>query len=143
MEQRGTKQDILRSGYGERIRQERARLQMTQAEFARVAGVSRAAQVHYELGQRVPDLNYLAALYEHVDVSYIISGETMAQRCGRRIDVEVCQAIFAAVDAWAAETGRSVGAKLRAELFLLFYQQFTATGRVEPGWIKTTLSLVK
>lgn len=143
MEQSNPKRNTKGLGYGDRIREERARLRMTQAQFASLAGVSRAAQVHYELGQRVPDLNYLAALYSYADVSYIITGESTLQQCSKALDLRICEVIFAAIDAWADESNRSVNAKLRAELFLLFYQQFSATGRVEPGWIKTTLSLVK
>ncbi len=61
---------------GKRLREERRRLGYSQADFAEVAGVSRAAQIKYEKGERHPDARYLAAIAEAgADVLYILTGE--------------------------------------------------------------------
>lgn len=62
-------------GIGERIREERDRLKMTQAEFAEACGVKRTAQFNYETGNRLPDAAYLvAARGLGVDVEYVLFG---------------------------------------------------------------------
>lgn len=58
-----------------RLREERLRTQMTQAEFASIGGVQKRAQIHYEQGDRAPDAQYLIALLAGgIDVPYILSG---------------------------------------------------------------------
>jgi len=131
------------NGFGGRLKEERQRLKLTQADFAKLAGVSRASQAHYEQEQRVPDLLYLSALSDKVDVAYIISGESIAKHSAKAIDSKVIEPILAAIDVWAAETNRKVSQSLRAELLALFLQQAVSTGKVESDWMKKTLRLVK
>lgn len=60
---------------GERLRDERAQLGMTQEKFASAAGVLRGAQVKYEKDERRPDADYLAAIAAiGADVQYIVTG---------------------------------------------------------------------
>lgn len=62
--------------YGARLREERERLGLSQAEFAALGGVARRAQIRYESDERVPDLGYLAGLAKAgVDVPYVVEGE--------------------------------------------------------------------
>lgn len=62
-------------GTGERIKEERERLGLSQAEFAALAGAHRKSQGNYESGERSPDANYLAALAAAgVDVLYVVTG---------------------------------------------------------------------
>jgi transcriptional regulator with XRE-family HTH domain len=59
----------------DRLKEERARLGLNQADFAQLAGVSKTSQFNYEKGDRSPDAHYLARLLEAgVDVMYIVSG---------------------------------------------------------------------
>lgn len=61
---------------GQRIREERKRLGYNQADFAALGGVGTRAQVHYESGERVPNLSYLEKIgAAGADTQYIISGE--------------------------------------------------------------------
>lgn len=63
------------SEIGDRLREERERLKLSQAEFGAVGGVARNAQSNYEKGKRVPDAAYLAAIAEKgADVLYIVTG---------------------------------------------------------------------
>lgn len=62
---------------GARIREERLRLGMSQAAFAKVLGVHRRTQINYESGERKPDTDYLGALANaQVDVGYVLTGES-------------------------------------------------------------------
>ena len=59
----------------ERLKEERIRLGLTQADFAGKGGVLRRAQVHYESGERCPDGHYFAKIAAAgADVHYILTG---------------------------------------------------------------------
>ncbi|PZW46402.1 helix-turn-helix domain-containing protein [Pseudomonas sp. URMO17WK12:I2] len=61
---------------GDRLREERVRLGLNQADFAALAGVAKTTQFNYEKGERSPDAGYLAAIAEKgVDVLYVITGK--------------------------------------------------------------------
>lgn len=61
---------------GERIRDARTKLGLTQDEFAKRCGVHRKSQQNYELDKRHPSAAYLDALEElGIDSVYIMSGE--------------------------------------------------------------------
>lgn len=65
------------STFGDRLREERKRLGLSQTEFAKAAGVHLNTQSRYEKGEREPDTAYLSALAGiGVDVGYIV-GYTM------------------------------------------------------------------
>jgi transcriptional regulator with XRE-family HTH domain len=60
---------------GERLREERKRLGLSQTDFARLAGVHLNTQSRYEKGEREPDSSYLETLGKKgVDVNYVLFG---------------------------------------------------------------------
>ncbi|MFM0209943.1 helix-turn-helix transcriptional regulator [Paraburkholderia sediminicola] len=60
-----------------RLKQERRRLGLNQAELANAGGVQKHAQLNYEKGLRYPDASYLAGIAEvGVDVLYLLTGRT-------------------------------------------------------------------
>jgi transcriptional regulator with XRE-family HTH domain len=60
---------------GERLREERERLGLTQPAFAAVGGVTKMSQINYEKGDRKPDSAYLTAIAAiGADVFYILTG---------------------------------------------------------------------
>jgi transcriptional regulator with XRE-family HTH domain len=62
-------------GIGERLKEERERLNLSQTQFADLAGVGRKSQYNYEEEERYPDAPYLAAIAAAgADVLYIITG---------------------------------------------------------------------
>ncbi|MBU1332357.1 MAG: helix-turn-helix domain-containing protein [Gammaproteobacteria bacterium] len=64
------------SGIGERLREERERLRLSQAAFGEIGGVKANAQGKYESGERFPSADYLAAVALHgADVLYVVTGE--------------------------------------------------------------------
>ncbi|HGJ5879086.1 MULTISPECIES: helix-turn-helix domain-containing protein [Arsenophonus] len=61
---------------GDRIKEERKLLGLTQAQFAQQVGVQTMSQFNYEKGKRAPDAIYLEkAAIVGVDVLYIITGQ--------------------------------------------------------------------
>lgn len=61
---------------GDRLREERERLGLSQAAFGELAGVKKNAQFNYEAGNRSPDGQYLSAVAKHgVDVLYVVTGQ--------------------------------------------------------------------
>jgi transcriptional regulator with XRE-family HTH domain len=60
---------------GTRLKSERKRLGMIQADFAAACGITRNTQGFYETGTRSPDAEYLSqASRLGVDVHYVIAG---------------------------------------------------------------------
>lgn len=60
---------------GDRLREERERLGLSQAAFGELAGVKKNAQFNYEAGNRSPDSEYLSTIAKHgVDVLYVLTG---------------------------------------------------------------------
>lgn len=65
---------------GDRLRDERWRLQLGQPEFAAKAGVSKTSQFYYEKGERSPDADYLQKAHAAgIDTHYVITGERARQ----------------------------------------------------------------
>ena len=68
------------STYGERLKHERLRLKLTQAQMADAGGVKRQAQGCYERDVSLPRAPYLAAItLLGVDVMFIITGRPTLQ----------------------------------------------------------------
>lgn len=105
-----------------RLKEERERLGMTQAEFAELGGVKRVSQHLYEQGDRHPDVEYLEALMKHqVDVQYLILGHR-ATRFGptQRLDFtpKLLSDIFRVVDEFARDDyGEPLPLEERLRLF--------------------------
>ena len=60
---------------GERLREERERFGLNQADFAAIGGSTRKTQYNYEAGERAPDGGFLAAIATAgADVQYILTG---------------------------------------------------------------------
>jgi transcriptional regulator with XRE-family HTH domain len=65
---------------GNRLREERERLGFSQSSFAEITGAHRKSQGNYELGERMPDAAYLAAIAAAgADVLYILTGQRAEQ----------------------------------------------------------------
>jgi transcriptional regulator with XRE-family HTH domain len=70
-----TQMTTIASGFGNRLREERERLGLTQAQLAEAAGIQRLAQGQYENEIRSPTVKYLSAIgCKDVDLSYVLFG---------------------------------------------------------------------
>lgn len=61
---------------GQRLREERERLDLSQERFAAVGGVQKRAQINYEAGERSPDAKYLENISVlGVNLVYVLTGQ--------------------------------------------------------------------
>ncbi|MEB3437891.1 helix-turn-helix transcriptional regulator [Pseudomonas sp. A2] len=68
---------------GDRLKEERSRLGLSQTDLATVGGVGKTTQINYEKGERSPDATYLSAVADKgVDVLYVVTGEKKPQGSG-------------------------------------------------------------
>lgn len=89
------------STVGERLREERLRLGLSQAELGTAAGVQKQAQLKYEKGERAPDTSYLVAIADAgADVQYIVTGVRQGQGIG---ESAVHRAVLDAVELLSLE----------------------------------------
>lgn len=67
--------EYLLSSVGERLKEERKRLGMSQSEFAEIGGVKKLAQLKYEKGERSPSYTYIENLRKNrdINVDYILT----------------------------------------------------------------------
>ncbi|MCP1605739.1 helix-turn-helix domain-containing protein [Pseudomonas citronellolis] len=61
---------------GDRLKEERVRLGLSQTDLGAVGGVGKTTQINYEKGERSPDATYLSAAAQRgVDVLYVLTGK--------------------------------------------------------------------
>lgn len=61
---------------GERLKEERVRLGLSQTDLGAIGSVGKTTQINYEKGERSPDASYLsAAASRGVDVLYVLTGQ--------------------------------------------------------------------
>nr|VFK23917.1 MAG: Helix-turn-helix [Candidatus Kentron sp. LPFa] len=69
----------MRANFGQRLIEERGKLNLSQSDFAKIGGVARGAQSNYERELRKPDLEYLTGLMDAgVDIQYVLTGKRSA-----------------------------------------------------------------
>ncbi len=79
-------------GIGKRIAEERKRLGWSQADFAKLVGVSFSSQRRYENETRAPDTVYISALSTSgIDVGYVLSGKRLDQRRSQSMEEELSE----------------------------------------------------
>lgn len=118
---------------GVRLREERQRLGLNQADFAAIGGVRKLAQFNYEADKRQPDKAYLVALAARgVDVHYVLTGERMPDvlrdnvRAAAQLTLNTieCEDALIPFQAPASEgVGAQIGARLREERERLLWSQ--------------------
>jgi transcriptional regulator with XRE-family HTH domain len=113
--------------FGQRLRQERDRLGLSQADFAERGGVRRTTQHIYESDTRVPDLKYLERVQEAgADLAYLVLGERLP--VGRHDTLTLSYAalsnIYRVVDEFCRGDG---GTPLPLDSRLLFFQLLCAS----------------
>ncbi len=85
---------------GSRIRQFRKSLDKTQAEFAKLTGISTQTQILYEKGTREPKASYLLKLNkEGGDINYILLGKYVPKSShNRKNDLELIDQVLEIID---------------------------------------------
>lgn len=101
---------------GERLKEERNRLGLSQARIGDIAGVTKNSQINYEANKRSPDSAYLAKIAEiGADVNYILTGIRARNQSlqGMSISPEKLE-ILVALDDMIEEQRRDVMNKIKA-----------------------------
>lgn len=111
--------NVIAAGFGRRLKEERKRLKLSQAQLAELAQIKRLAQSQYEIEATVPTIRYLSAIAAAgVDLTYLLFGirpnkslppeeerqlkirafslleKYVQNQCGGRLGPEVRAAIF-------------------------------------------------
>lgn len=69
--------------FGDRLKSERERLGLSQTAFGEACGIKKLAQLHYEKGDRSPDVIYLEkASGLGVDLYYLLTGFRIGRTIG-------------------------------------------------------------
>ena len=64
-----------KAAIGSRLREERLRLGMTQADFSAFGGVAKRTALEWEQGKTSPNALFLAAASQHgIDILYVVNG---------------------------------------------------------------------
>lgn len=129
--------------YAERLRKERARLGLPQAQICIAGGVSKSTQVAYESDQRVPDLEYLDGVASlGVDKVFVATGLATEKFAAKHFDWELHREIVTAVYEFATEHGVSIPPSKLSDLIHLLYDEFSAAGKIESATLARALRLV-
>lgn len=97
--------ETILPGLGDRLREERKRLNLTQEEFALRTGVKRTAQINYENETREPKISYLAALPPiGVNLPYVLFGTRETSDSVSAEDIrKIERSVFDYIDGYVAE----------------------------------------
>lgn len=73
---------LIRAGFGERLKQERERLDFSQQEFSELIGLSPNTQRAYEKGKVTLNLGYLQTVERlGVNTMYVLAGRLEQENC--------------------------------------------------------------
>jgi len=118
-------------GFGPRLREERERIGLNQAQLAALAGVQRLAQGLYESEARSPSIKYLMAIGESgVDLYFVLFGTRMPVQ-GENVH-RLEKRVFELVEEFAQkQPSGQLGAEGRYAMFVFLRDQL-ANSRHEP-----------
>jgi transcriptional regulator with XRE-family HTH domain len=122
----------LGASFGQRLRAERERIGLTQAELGEVGGVARSTQHIYESDIRSPDAAYLERITSvGVDVGYLVHGHRMDPTNGHRVRISraALANIYRAVDELCVDSqGTLMPLDFRVRIFELLCASVSAEG---------------
>ena len=128
---------------GLRLRAERKRLNLTQAQLGDIGGVSLSSQNAYESGTHFPDIRYLAKVASAgVNIKYVALGSGSKFAVLSDDELMAISEISRVVQTWAPKSGKSLSLTDRLHLIRSFYEQYQATSEVNLESYEQTLKLV-
>lgn len=118
----------------ERLVSERTRLKLSQADFARAAGVHKRSQINYEKGLRCPDTAYLQAIERlGVDLLYLLTGKQILPANDFEAELRALSEAWEAVDWALAEAKKTLPPeKKRQAAEALYMAVKTGQGEAKP-----------
>jgi transcriptional regulator with XRE-family HTH domain len=128
--------------FARRLRTERLRLGLSQAQMATAGGVAKATQIGYEQAARKPDAGYLVGLLNaDVDLMFLFTGTPKHERVTEDLDWKLVIRILDEVKAWCAKNEVEIELNKRPELLRLLYRYFYAKQHVVPSDVHNLLKL--
>ena len=128
---------------GLRLRAERKRLNLTQAQLGAVGGVSLSSQHAYEASTHAPDARYLAKIaMAGVNIHYVLLGEQPKAAVLTDDEFLALSEISRVVHKWASNRRVPTPPATQAHLIRTFFEQYLATHEVKYDSYAQTLGLV-
>ncbi|MDQ7057212.1 MAG: helix-turn-helix transcriptional regulator [Ghiorsea sp.] len=114
------------SSIGYRLKKERSRLHLNQADFALIGGVTRKSQSLYEKDERNPDAIYLSAIATAgADITYILTSKNKStHETHEPIDINLIQLAIEAVETALYESENTMSSEKKAELITAIYDLY-------------------
>jgi len=127
---------------GQRIREERQKLGLSQTAFGALGGVGKTTQILYEADERVPDSDYLIAIAKKgADPIYVLLGKRPNEIVEDSMNWNLLLDIFEAIEQWAMQRKKRTPRSTKLALAKLFFLQFQERGKVDPKLIEGHLRL--
>jgi transcriptional regulator with XRE-family HTH domain len=151
------------AAFGARLREERDRKGLSQADFGALGGVGKLAQLNYEKGERLPSVEYLHGIGRHgVDTDYLLygvrapvfedprylalQGALLARYEGESLPVPVDAGLLAeailSIDNATAEMGVQVSPTRRARGIANLYLAFSRSSPEDRAWMRNAAALL-
>lgn len=135
--------DSFEKTFGVRLREERKRLRLSQAELSKIGDVSLSSQVGYEAGARVPDAAYLQKIREAgADVGYLLSGQVEDELAKAMPLLEVVKDILSEINDWEEERGETAPFEKKLEILHLNFISSISQRRVDKNGMERLLRLI-
>lgn len=130
-------------GIAARLRRERERLGVSQEEFARRIGITRATQNYYENAAREPGLSYLSSFGQNGgDLQYLLFADEDGHEYIDLIDWELLGKVWDWVHKVAVDSkGNPYPPDLQKKAFRLAYQACRQANYQEPAEIDLAILL--
>lgn len=115
--------------FGERLRAERKRLGLSQADAAQVLGVGRVALGHYENGRAMPTVDLLTnAQKAGMNVLWLLLGSDAQQTAIQSINFATLKTVVLAVTDFVKSNELALDAAAEDQLIKTLYLQFERLG---------------
>lgn len=123
----------MRLEIGQRLKEERERLGLSQQAFAELGGASKRSQVEWEKGAQVPNAEFLAHVAEHgADVAFIVTGTRAISAQDLELDLDrygkAWETLEMALDAAGRELDPAKKRKFADALFRASKEQMNLSG---------------
>lgn len=90
---------MIKAEIGLRLREERDRLGLSQAQLASATGAATRTHIAWEKGEQTPNAVYLATMFiEGVDVNYVITGQRALTGAALQDELENLSSAWQAID---------------------------------------------
>lgn len=127
--------------FGERLKAERVRLDLTQPQLAERAGVSKASQNAYESGQTSPDAAYLARVMEAgVDLQFLFAGAPAKLVAAQHLDWSMVADLLQVIRSFEQASGTKLPADTTARLLRILYASCAPLNKVDPSLVEAALT---